>query len=275
MTSSIGELASQFCVPPGWPTPPTGWTPPEGWAPEPSWPPAPDGWIFWRRSATANIPQPADEPRSTGSTPGGYFNGGKSRSTSTSRLAPTSAVAPIAMETYKVTYKGGHPDLPKSRVGEIRLSLTPEAFVLNATMTSKKFWKALTIPYADVGSVEIVARVVSTFEGLAGGLNSRQLNQDNNIHIEYASPNGNWVLLRFEMLSGITVMGQAGKCREFEDRLRALGITRKFKQVVGNTPSVAEDSVATHITKLAQLRDLGILTETEFNAKKTELLARL
>jgi len=142
------------------------------------------------------------------------------------------------METYKVTYRGGHPDLPKSKAGGVRLLLTPEAFVLNPTIGSEKFWKALTIPYADVNSVQIVARVVSTFESLAGGLNSRQLNQDNNIHIDYALGSGNRVLLRLEMLSGVTVMGQAKRCREFEDRLRALGITGKFKQAAAGRLSL-------------------------------------
>lgn len=189
----------------------------------------------------------------------------------------TGDVAGLA--TYKVVYKGGHPDHPKSRAGEIRMVLTPEAFQLNPTLGSKKFWTPLTIPYSRVSDVAIVARQVSTFEGLAGGLDSRQLNQDNNIHIDYLDSSGNEVLLRFEMLTGVSVMGQAGKCREFQDRLRNLGIRKKFR---GATPAEApapaappQVDVMDQLKKLAELRDLGVLDETEFAAKKAELLGRL
>jgi Short C-terminal domain len=83
-------------------------------------------------------------------------------------------------------------------------------------------------------------------------------------------------MLRFEMLSGVTVMGQAKKCREFEDRLRSLGITSKFKKAESTAPSSpAADDIPAQIRKLAELRDQGILSEDEFTAKKTELLSRL
>jgi lysophospholipid acyltransferase (LPLAT)-like uncharacterized protein len=59
----------------------------------------------------------------------------------------------------------------------------------------------------------VVERQVSTFETMASALNSKQLNQGNNINIAYDSPNGP-SLLRLEMLSGVTVMGQAEKCLE-------------------------------------------------------------
>jgi len=38
------------------------------------------------------------------------------------------------------------------------------------------------------------------------------------------------------------------------------------------TPPVAEDPLVTQLKQLAELRDAGILTEDEFNAKKTQLL---
>jgi hypothetical protein len=40
-------------------------------------------------------------------------------------------------------------------------------------------------------------------------------------------------------------------------------------------PVAAPESVMDQILKLGELRDAGILTESEFTAKKTELLARL
>jgi hypothetical protein len=62
----------------------------------------------------------------------------------------------------------------------------------------------MEIPYMAISAVEIADRTVTTFEGLAGGLNSRQLNQKNNIHVSFLGADGPTVL-RFEMLTGVTV----------------------------------------------------------------------
>jgi len=72
------------------------------------------------------------------------------------------------------------------------------------------------------------------------------------------------------------VFGQAKKCRELEDRLRNLGIQEKFLTTAPSepTPSAALD-IPTQIAKLAELRDQGILTNEEFEQKKTDLLNRL
>lgn len=175
-------------------------------------------------------------------------------------------------EQYKVIYRGGLADLPKAKVAAIELELTDDAFVLTPTSAAKKFWQPLTIPYANVADVTIVGRQVSTFEGLVGGLNSRQLNQDNNIHVDYTDEAGTQTLLRLEMLTGVTVMGQAKKATEFADRLRTLGIRDKFQ---GAAPAAGGTDVADQLRKLGELRDAGVLTAEEFDAKKTELLARM
>jgi hypothetical protein len=186
-----------------------------------------------------------------------------------------------ALEVYKVVYKGGHPDLPKAKSGEIRLLLTPEDFQLHPTIGSQKYWNRLDIPYRDVVDLQIVARQVSTLEAVVGGLDSHQLNQDNNIHIVYVDGSGNQLTLRFEMLTGITVQGQAKKCRELEDRLRNLGIRDKFRATAGapsatpGIPSGGGGDVADQIAKLASLRDQGILSDHEFETKKAQLLDRL
>jgi hypothetical protein len=48
------------------------------------------------------------------------------------------------------------------------------------------------------------------------------------------------ILLGLEMLTGVTVMGPATKCREVEDRLRTLGVREKFANASRVTPSSAE-----------------------------------
>jgi hypothetical protein len=188
----------------------------------------------------------------------------------------------VELAMYKVVYKGGHPDLPKAKSGEIRMVLTPDELRFNPTTGSSRFWQPLQIPYGNVRDVKIVARQVSTTESLLGGLDSRQLNQDNNIHVDHVDGEGRAQLLRFEMLSGITVMNQAKKCLELEDQLRTLGVRDQFQPAAAPpAPAAAAAAPAAgvdipdQIAKLAALRDQGVLSADEFEAKKAELLDRL
>lgn len=183
--------------------------------------------------------------------------------------------APKPLETYKVIYKGGLVDLPKSKAADISMQMWDNRFEFHPTFSSKKFWNLLVIPYSSISDISIVDRQVSTFESIAGGLDSRQLNQKNNIHITYTSPAGD-TLLRFEMLSGVTVMGQAAKCQEFEDRLRTHRAREQFAPTAsGSQQPSAGDDVPAQITKLAELNQQGILSDEEFAAKKAELLSRM
>ena len=95
-----------------------------------------------------------------------------------------------------------------------------------------------------------------------------------NIHIIYEA-GGMEIVLRLEMLTGVTVMAQAGKCREFEDRLRNLGVRQKFQTAVEAQPGSGQDDIPDQLRKLAALRDDGILSEEEFQSKKAALLERL
>jgi hypothetical protein len=83
------------------------------------------------------------------------------------------------IDSCTVTYKGGLRDQPKAKLGKITLEVLEDRFRLTVgNNVARKFWADLEIPYTTVSSVEITDRTVSTFEGLAGGLNSRQLNQE-------------------------------------------------------------------------------------------------
>ena len=171
--------------------------------------------------------------------------------------------------TYTVVYKGGHPEYPKAKVSGLKFSIFDDRFEIQPTNAAKWF-TGLVIPYNQIKGLRIVERQVSTAEGLLGGINSRQLNQPNNINIEYLL-DGQTIILRLEMLSGITVMGQAGKCRELEDRLNTNNIRQKFmKDSTKNQGS--SENVVDQIRKLSELRDSGILTEEEFTNAKSKLL---
>jgi hypothetical protein len=188
--------------------------------------------------------------------------------------SPILADKKSALENYSVIYLGGLPQYPNKKSGSLDFLVTPEAFHLRPTIGSKWF-AGLVITYSSVASFDIVERQVTSMEGLLGGINSRQLNQANNIHIEFKA-DGQDLILRLEMLSGMTVMGQAGKCRELMDRLRVHGVLGRFAgRAVAANPVPPTADIPAQIAKLAALRDQGILTSEEFEAKKTDLLSRL
>jgi len=179
------------------------------------------------------------------------------------------------IDSYQVIYRGGLRELPKPKIGKIKLELRSDRFRLSAdNNVASKFWPDMEIPYESVSAVDIVDRNVSTFEALAGRLNSRQLNQKNNININFAGSEGATVL-RLEMLTGVTVMGQAKKCLEFNDRLQTHHIREKFAAVTLSTaspPTSAVASLADEMRKLAELRESGVLSQDEFTAAKARLL---
>ena len=181
--------------------------------------------------------------------------------------------SPRLVEEYSVRYLGGHPAYAKSKIGKITFQLFDDRFEFHPTIGTKDWFDALTIPYSDTHDLEIVQRQVGTVEGILGGLDSRQLNQANNIQIQYDDSDGTTILIRLEMLTGFTVMRQAAKCRELADRLSVNSIRSKFKSKEGASNNAA--GVPELLEKLASLMEKGILTQEEFDQKKKELLAKI
>jgi hypothetical protein len=177
------------------------------------------------------------------------------------------------IDSYSVTYIGGLESYPKAKSGAIDLKICDDRFVLHPTMGTQNWFKKLTIDYSQIKSFDIAQRQVSTMEALLGGLDSRQLNQATNIHIEYKDDFGTDLVLRLGMLSGLSVMGQAAKCKELLDLLRVKGILAKFTK-----PQVSisqQLDIPEQIEKLAELVNKGILNKEEFELKKNELLKRI
>jgi hypothetical protein len=75
------------------------------------------------------------------------------------------------------------------------------------------------------------------------------------------------------MLTGVTIYNQAAKCKELIDLLRREDILDRLKK--SNAPESKADDPLTQLEKLSKLKDAGILSEEEFNAKKADLLAKI
>lgn len=188
-----------------------------------------------------------------------------------STTQPTDST-PAPLAEYKVVYKGGLAELPKSKVAGIELRIWPDRFELLPTAAARKFWQPLTIPFAAVADVQVATRQVGTGQALLAGANARNLVQDNNLHFHYVDQVGQSIVLRVEMLTGVTVQGQAKKAAEFNDLLQAHGIRRLFGGASNVATAVSTGSLADEIAKLQQLLQVGALSPAEFEQAKARLL---
>lgn len=180
---------------------------------------------------------------------------------------------------YEVMYKGGHPDfqLEKKKSPYILLDVMPDRFSFLAKTQSEDWFTGFEIPYNKVISLDIVERVISNAEMLlSSSSNNSDLRQKNVIEIKYLDENNEEYVVRNEMITGFSVMGQAKVCQEMLDLLRTKGIMKQFHDTENsNGKSSDKGDILSQIEKLAKLKDQGILTEEEFTAKKTVLLAKL
>jgi len=180
-----------------------------------------------------------------------------------------------AIVRYEVIYLGGLPQYPKAKHGNaVGLNIMSDKFVFTKTGTSKDWFEGYEIAYDKISELTIEKRTISNTEMLLGGGNDPNQQQENNICITFEAEDGTELMLRVEMLTGVTIYGQATKCREFMDVLRQNNILKMFKQKDTNT-APAQPDVLAQIEKLAGLKAAGILSEEEFNQKKAELLQKL
>lgn len=181
-----------------------------------------------------------------------------------------------AIARYEFTYVGGLVDVPKAKSGAWGMNVMPDMFSFRVTITTKDWLYNLDIPYDDVSDIRIEKRTISTGEMLLGGGNDPNQQQENVVVIEYVDVNKKKATLRVEMLSGVTIYNQAAKCKDLMDILRREDILDRINSKSTSTAAGnSGDDILMQIKKLSELKDAGILSEEEFNSKKTDLLAKL
>lgn len=185
-----------------------------------------------------------------------------------------------AIARYGVIYVGGLKQYPKRKIGEIGLNIMPDRFVFTKTSSTKDWFDRVEIPYNKVHKIEIVERTITNAEAFLGSSSGlASMNQKNNLEFLFDDEEGTETMLRVEMLTGVSIYAQAGKCREFMDVLRQNKIFGKFKSAQPAAPAPQQtgggEDVIEKIKKLSELKEMGILSEEEFNAKKSELLLKI
>ena len=124
-----------------------------------------------------------------------------------------------AIIRYGVTYLGGLPKYPKKLTGELGMNIMPDCFHFHPSSTLKMEEDTI-IPYSCVEKLEITRHQITNAEMMiASGTDMKSMEQENNIEISYRV-DGKLLVLRVEMLTGVSLYGQAGKCREMMDVLR-------------------------------------------------------
>ncbi len=93
---------------------------------------------------------------------------------------------------------------------------------------------------------------------------------NNEIQIDYLDEENRDSLLHIGMANSILVNQRKNACLELADLMKTYGIEQEF---LGN--SVSHSDILSQIRELSDLYQAGILTETEFEAKKAELLRRI
>ncbi|MGN0169859.1 MAG: SHOCT domain-containing protein [Lachnospiraceae bacterium] len=179
-----------------------------------------------------------------------------------------------ALARYEFTYVGGLDDIPKAKAGAWGMNVMEDRFAFRVTLSTKDWLYDLDIPYSEITDIRIEKRTISHAEFFLGAGNDANQQQENVVVLEYNDANGKKATLRVEMLTGTTIYMQAAKCKELMDLLRKNDILDKIQKKDAPSSSGGEDILG-QIEKLSKLKEAGILTEEEFQAKKTELLSKL
>lgn len=125
---------------------------------------------------------------------------------------------------------------------------------------------------------KITTRSLSIAEEILSLKDISLMKTDNNIEITYRDTGNKKHIVRLQMLTGITPVGQANKCRELLDFLNSEDAfaSNKEKNSKETQQTVAnKDDVITQIKKLNELKEVGALSEDEYQRKKEELLQKI
>lgn len=171
------------------------------------------------------------------------------------------ATQPQLIGQWKVVYMGEIPGFP-GILGKAQLSLFENYF----TISSKKLGNHF-INYSDVISW-IIIKERSSY----ASANSNAFFKPRHIRIQYIDKNKRTNTILLEMVQSIWLPKNAKICKYMLSIMQAHRIFDKFSSKNQDNSSA---DVMVQIEKLAKLHKDGILSDTEFQNKKEELLRRI
>ena len=279
-------MAYHFNPPPGWDVP-EGFTPEDGWTPEPTWPAAPAGWEFWLPDTVAPPPPPDPPPassaagqaaQSASAKMSGMFRSLKTKAQDEDWMGKAKSAASSAASTAKdataqMTAKAKEAD--QSTLD--KLGPMPEGAIWRGVSHESGRNSVVTL-YPDRIERYKAASKTSLTGMLAGGpqdveviptksVSSVQVKRGAWYHDVTIFASGNTIILSLDATEAEKVRGLV-----MDQVLH--GSSHPAPAPAAPSPPSGDD-ILEQVRKLGELRDLGILTQEEFDAKKAELLARI
>lgn len=262
-------MAYRFNPPPGWDVP-DGFTPDGEWKPDPSWPAAPEGWPFWvaeQETATAKV--------------SGFFKSLKTKATDEdwmgkAKSAATQATTTAQQMAGQATEKGRQMDQASlDKAGPL-----PEGAIWRG-VSHEAGRNAVVVLYPDrIERTKPTSRMSLTGM-LTGGQEDVEVIPAKSISSVQVK-RGAWYHDVTIYCSGNTIVLSLDAAEA--EKLRGLIMSR----VLGGSsapapaapppaaaPAPAGPSIVEQIKQLGELRDAGLISPEEFEAKKAELLSRM
>jgi len=166
------------------------------------------------------------------------------------------------------SYRGGLPGFPNSadRMGK--------AYILSDSIIFEDDQLSSQISYSRVLRAELdLFQLRGGRAILAGGRMGRMLQEVKNIvAITYVDDENNERTLKIQIHGALSIPGEGVKAQEFLNRL--LDFKGSFAKSVDRASANTDDPLNS-LKKLKELEELGIISKSEFETKKKELLKRL
>lgn len=272
-----------FNPPPNWPIPP-GFTPPEGWQPDPAWPPAPEGWQFWvlppAEGAATTVPPSVS---AAGKKVSGMLRtlrakaeqedwAGKAKTAANQAVSTAKDVAGQASAAGKQRDQATLDNAGPLPEGALWRGVSHEAG-RNSIVTLYPDRIERTKPTSRTSLTGILTGGPADVEVIpTKSISSVQARQGAWYHDVTIYASGNTIVLSVdaadaERLRGLVMdqvlHGSAKPAAPAEPAAPAA------------PPPPSGDAIIDQIRKLGELRDAGLLTPEEFEAKKADLLGRI
>lgn len=256
-------MAYKFNPPPGWNVP-EGFTPDSEWKPDPSWPAAPEGWQFWVQETETASAKVSGFLRSLKTKAADEDWMGKAKSAATQATATAQQMAGQATEQSRQMDQASLDKAGPMPEGALWRGMSHEAG-RNAIVTLYPDRIERTKPTSRMSVTGMLTGGQEDVEVIpTKSISSVQVKRAGWYHHVTIYASGNTIVLSVDAASA--------------EQLRGL----IMKQVSGGSAPAAPaaaapaaPSIVEQIKQLGELRDAGLITPEEFEAKKADLLSRM